>query len=1633
MAKILGKDPYSYQQEYASFLQDVKRFHNLRCSSFHSIPRIGGKEVDLYLLYTKVTTLGGWVKVNDGQRWEEILQLFNIPKNCTNASQALKQIYLRYLDAYEKLHFLGVDPNQRSEFEDDERPSRKKSVSTFLTVPMYYNHRQHHVADNVRTANGMSTAFAAVTAYDKLEKSLLSGLPNEVDFAVNVCTLLSNEGKHTMKLTRSNKLVDLLMAHIGIFAEARKLLPDDDVASTATNAAVRSSSIGPGSMIDFYHQWKKTMNRDFLRFWLDAVENKEILELLSPSGAFKIRDHVKPVIGEELFNLQRSSGIKDIEGQRVLQMASIIRNLSFEEENTSVLAAHHLVFRFLLLCAHCKYSNLRQMGLDTLGNVASQMVLDPMDCWTTQLILQTICRCLASRDKFSVIRGMEILSKLCQVEANEDVIAENLELKVYEDIVSMLTILDIQLIVHTLEVLYQLSELGEMTTTQISMAESSVDLLVSLVTVEAQSYGQNALVGIKVVEHAPSPAEAAAVANVSYNRPLPNTMRPRPMRGPVQSVQFMPQRQVVSTRPTLPSLQQNQDTESEQFACNWLRAHLESSPIYSIPRVDLYNSYLAACNYHNVSGVISTTDFTRCVRLVFSNSECIKVDKPNGMAEMHFKGIRRRPVPLSFPPPSGIGSMVRSTNQALPCRPTVAASPQMMTPPMSPSAPRYPSPLPASPQRPSSTASNDSRSSIIHLQLQTPPKLPSPLETSPLRPSPTGSPINQTGQQLQQQRDSNLVRTLLASKVTQNLQLARLQQSASPPSSTSSTTMHPAAFQNTPHTAGPMQYPAGQASTQHNKMPPQGTAPRPSMSPNALSSSAFGVTNPYPPYASSQGQSPPEKSSNNNNNVNRKRRNSSPTGSTGSNTSKSSRSKIVRTKSPSPIRSPSQCPLSPRACQLEVCGDVERAQDIVKNDNCVHEAIIERVENQCSPRFSGPNPVRVDSAASRKDNDANESDETSDSQSERVDEKNVHTAANQCTNQSENFDEAEKTVSVIHQSNEPVEQGKADIITKEILTNKESRQPEYPVNGDAKKPVLESQSCAIRKTALGVSSAKKLESDLLSKLDEKDRALENVLEKVSPKSEKRVIVNGLNHMENGDCRHHITAEEKILPCSKIDHQKLLIKQNYLNEIPEDNCNSKVIVRTNGPIVANGYLSGSDSDEVDGGLPDSNGVDDDRKPADLDKNHSNLPQDASCVNSNADNDFISETKRVSSDKGVNDTTDNNGAIQGVPDAAAANVNKETCSLRSDECANINGESLLDSCSEDYMEIDEIVEEAAEGAQCYDNPGAASAADASTTKQSTITTTTSPSNEENSTGTSALSSSADVDPTRVIQSSDVASSCASSECASDSVSDSNPPSSSVSDNIQLTNSVNIPLTSVINNLDQIEPDGVAGKKPDKVAPGKGKKSTKIVRSRENSIESRRSSTQSVSSSAGPEYVCEWNGCKKCFESAKQVFLHAFKTHLHIYPGGLCLWESCDKLRRQKYSLITHVQDRHCTEQALKAAALRRQQIHQSGAAPVAQTSPAPPMPPPVYPPDAALQAIKRFTAKPPFQEFVDTKEGPVTKHIRLTSSLILRNLARFSAHGRSLIKRHEHHLTLVALSGVESSTAISNCLWELHQHH
>lgn len=69
----------------------------------------------------------------------------------------------------------------------------------------------------------------------------------------------------------------------------------------------------------------------------------------------------------------------------------------------------------------------------------------------------------------------------------------------------------------------------------------------------------------------------------------------------------------------------------------------------------------------------------------------------------------------------------------------------------------------------------------------------------------------------------------------------------------------------------------------------------------------------------------------------------------------------------------------------------------------------------------------------------------------------------------------------------------------------------------------------------------------------------------------------------------------------------------------------------------------------------------------------------------------------------------------------------------------------------------------------------------------------------------------------------------------------------------------------------------------------------------------------------FVCDWRGCpRKPFRSANEVFVHTCQVHCpdNIDPNAeiYCQWGSgpnlCDNLPRKRFSLMTHLFDRHCT---------------------------------------------------------------------------------------------------------------------------
>lgn len=118
------------------------------------------------------------------------------------------------------------------------------------------------LSESLREYNGLSPDLYKPSNYDKLALSLLSPLPNEQDFAINVCTLLSNEGKHTLRLDKYPRLVNILLAHAGVFDS-------------------------PGTRQLFIEVYSRVRNYSINSFWSDVLDSQDVIDLTNERAFMK--------------------------------------------------------------------------------------------------------------------------------------------------------------------------------------------------------------------------------------------------------------------------------------------------------------------------------------------------------------------------------------------------------------------------------------------------------------------------------------------------------------------------------------------------------------------------------------------------------------------------------------------------------------------------------------------------------------------------------------------------------------------------------------------------------------------------------------------------------------------------------------------------------------------------------------------------------------------------------------------------------------------------------------------------------------------------------------------------------------------------------------------------------------------------------------------------------------------------------------------------------------------------------------------------------------------------------------------------------------------------------------------------
>ncbi|XP_030071610.1 AT-rich interactive domain-containing protein 2 [Microcaecilia unicolor] len=1820
MANSTGKSQPDQRRKGLAFLDALRQFHQSRGSRFKKIPAVAGKELDLHALYTRVTTLGGFAKVSEKNQWGEFSEEFNFPRGCSNAAFALKQYYLRYLEKYEKVHHFGED-------DDEVPPGNPKPQLPIGAIPSSYNYQQHIVPDYLRQSYGLSMDFNSPNDYNKLVLSLLSGLPNEVDFAINVCTLLSNESKHVMQLEKDPKIITLLLANAGVF---------DD-------------SLGTFSDV-FGDEWKEKTDRNFAKFWKDIVEDHEVRDLISDRNQSQ-DDSLEESIWNSLFHPPRKLGINDIEGQRVLQIAVILRNLSFEEGNVKLLAANRTCLRFLLLSAHSHFISLRQLGLDTLGNIAAELQLDPVDFKATHLIFHTITKCLMSRDRFLKMRAMEILGNLCKAEDNGVLICEYVDQESYREIICHLTLPDVLLVISTLEVLYMLAELGDVTCMKIANVDKSIDMLVCLVSMDIQIFGPDALSAVKLIEHQSSNQVVSEVraqvvehvptqvhgAPVSVSRSVPSHTAPPP--GIIE-------------------------IDSEKFACQWLNAHFEVNLDCSVSRAEIYSEYLSTCSKLARGGILTSTGFYKCLRTVFPNHTVKRVEEPNtnGQAHIHVVGVKRRTLPLPIqmyyqqqpnsvpgiradtvpavsrtppppppppPPPAGIphGSQIvgnhfqrtpvtnqstnlTATHMSFPVQgvhgvaQTVCRIPQNslgQTAPVSVIQNKAPvscevvkatviqSSIPSSAVPVSIAVGGTAQASMVQNHSSLQPSVTvvsnqtllhhpsviqqqSSLHTVVPSQIPSGTPVTVIQQAMSQGHLFGRVQNLPAcsSAVPPGQQLITTssqplqspsQQSATnnqqkdtviiaPPQyvTTSASNISATTVQSFQVATGQMVTIAGVQSPQTTRVGFQNIAPKPHpaqqvtsavvqqplpqqqppqqsvviVSQPAQQGQAYApaihqivLTNPASIPASQTVQltgqasiapsSSPSPGPATNNQIPTVMTSPSSTpqlqGPPPTVSQMLSVKRQQQQQSPAPSQQQSQPVQVQQPQQVQVQVQPPQASAGVVQSNCSESSLIKQLLLPKrgpttpggklilpAPQIPSPNSARAPSPQLVYQM-ANNQTPTFGVQGQPAPQQLLVGQQNvQLVQSAMQPPGAVQTVPISNLqilpgqliSNSPatIFQGSTgNQVTITVVPN--TSFATATVSQGSATQIIAPAGITVSGTQAGVglqvqtlstahasqtgqstcSAAPPFKGDkiICQKEEEAKEATGlHLHERKIEVMENPSCPRGAANTSNGDAKESEIQVGSLLNGRKYNDSSLppLNSGKTRNEVNQ--C-SQVSNGSSMDMDENVALRKQNSEQIDSQdiktdfkKPQVNGICDFDKGdgSHLSKNIPNHKASNHVGNgeiSPVEQDNFDSTQQVTA-KGDHMERISNGPI--LPSGGSLHVStiQEIENLvtqqQSSTHADIPNGPIVSNMSSDVPQqrpsvvvSPQSTASVIQGHQIIAVPHSGHRVSQSTLSSEVRSangtaeckTVKRPAEDNDRETVPGIPNKVGV---RIVTISDPNN----AGCTATMV--------AVPAGADPSTVAKVAIENAVHQKQQHQPTFIQGM----VAQSAPVTPAPVVQIQGQQVSSQPSPYTAPTTSQlgeqvkrpGQNFMCLWQSCKKWFETPSQVFYHAATEHggKDVYPGQ-CLWEGCEPFQRQRFSFITHLQDKHCSRDSLLAALKQEEQglagnPKPSNKPPMAGSTTSTPRAQKtiVNHPSAALMALRRGSRNLVFRDFTDEKEGPITKHIRLTAALILKNIAKYSECGRRLLKRHENQLSVLALSNMEASSTLAKCLYELN---
>ncbi|KAI9341120.1 hypothetical protein BDR26DRAFT_1007228 [Obelidium mucronatum] len=418
-----GDDGIERTPQYYDFMTQLQQFHETLGTLLQPEPILGGKKLDLYRIYLGVKAAGGFEKVSEEHGWQKIANPFEFPPTCTNSAYVIKRAYKSYIYNFAQVKDHGTPIEALRLLESTTRklneeanaglgkkgkakPQDVTPVMTAFVAPQRGNGAPIRVEEYARDDKYLVGGYQ-----NKLLLALLSGLPNEVDWAFNKLVRLSSTAPPNFHLGSIPSLLDALLSHTDAFFDILKLNTAADNFETSPDHT-RPSTL----LVNLPHYSELTL--------FNSKESAELME-------------------------------------RVLQLMHILRNFSFSDINLKFFISQHLVLtvvaKALALPPYSVYTALKHHALDIFENLAGYITLRGRNDFYLACIRKII---MESTDRGLLIGSLRALARLCGTDANQSCLCD-LESGVLERVFQLLRVAgDDELVYVVLEFLYMFSCLG---------------------------------------------------------------------------------------------------------------------------------------------------------------------------------------------------------------------------------------------------------------------------------------------------------------------------------------------------------------------------------------------------------------------------------------------------------------------------------------------------------------------------------------------------------------------------------------------------------------------------------------------------------------------------------------------------------------------------------------------------------------------------------------------------------------------------------------------------------------------------------------------------------------------------------------------------------------------------------------------------------------------------------------------------------------------------------------------------------------------------------------------------------------------------------------------------------------------